>query len=150
MKEIRALVRRLTAKYETASPFEMCDLLHIDVYRSDLPTCVRGLCFQTESGHSIILLNREMEERERRYCCAHELGHALLHPGLNAQTMADLTDLCVPKLEREADCFAACLLIDPFVDEWRESYEMLTLDQIADLAGLPQKAVELWHEVAAK
>lgn len=144
MKTIRSLADGLTSRYGTSSPFALCDSLRIDLYRFDLPERVDGLSFQTRGGKRIILLNRCLGEPESRYCCAHELGHALLHPGLNAQAMADLTNLCVPRLEREADLFAACLLIDPSLEEWSLDYEPLTAEQIACLAGLPRRVVDLW------
>ena len=144
MKAIKPLADRLTCRYGTSSPVELCDRLRIDIYRFDLPKRVEGLSFQTREGKLIILLNRSLGESESRYCCAHELGHALLHPGLNAQAMADLTNLCVPRLEREADLFAACLLIDPSLEEWSRSYEPLTAELIACLSGLPRRVVDLW------
>lgn len=140
----------MVEKFGTASPFELCDFLRIPVLTSDLPESVRGLSFQDVNGNPAILLNQVLGAWERRYCCAHELGHELLHKGLNAQTIADRTDLCVPRLEKEADYFAACLLIDSFLPEWSESYNPLTLQQIACLSGLPEKIVVLWHDCSGK
>lgn len=143
MKRIENLAHRLVKRYGTSSPFELCDYLRIDILRADLPAAVRGLCFQKCADGSVILLNRGLGPRESRYCCAHELGHVLLHPGINAQVMADLTNLCIPRLEREADFFAACLLVDPNLEEWNRNFDPLTVQQIACLAGLPEKAVRL-------
>jgi Zn-dependent peptidase ImmA (M78 family) len=150
MKMIREFADKLERQYGTSSPFELCDYLNIEFFRSELPETVRGLCFQKDDNCSIILISSSLDENESRYCCAHELGHTLLHPGLNAQAMVDLTNLCVPKLEHEADYFAACLLIDPTIEEWCEMYEPLTLKNIACLAGLPQSVVNLWHETAER
>lgn len=150
MKKIEDLAHRLVKRYGTSSPFELCDYLQIDIFRSDLPIQVRGLCFQKQPKGSIILLNRELNAGESKYCCAHELGHVLLHPGMNAQTMADLTNLCIPRFEREADYFAACLLIDPNLEEWNRSYDPLTLEQIGCLTGLPKKVVCLRFESCDK
>lgn len=143
MKEIEKMARRILARYQTDSPFSLCDCMDICVLRLPLPECVRGLCFHEEPGRPVIVLNDTLSPREEVYCCAHELGHVLLHPGLNAQTMMDLTDLCVPKLENEADFFAACLLVDPNLEEWKASYDSLTAGQIARLSGLPEKVVRL-------
>lgn len=150
MKKIQDLARRLVRRFGTSSPFELCDYLHIDIFRSELPEQVRGVSFQKQAQGSVILLNRGLGALERRYCCAHELGHVLLHPGMNAQTMADLTNLCVPRFEREADFFAACLLIEPCLEEWSESYDPLTVEQIACLSGLPRRVVNLWQEIREK
>lgn len=150
MKKIENLAHRLVKQYGTSSPFELCDYLHIDIFRSDLPVQVRGLCFQKQPKGSIILLNNEMDANESKYCCAHELGHVLLHPGMNAQTMADLTNLCIPRFEHEADFFAACLLIDPNLEEWNRNYDSLTVEQISCLSGLPERTVSLRFEVSDK
>ena len=150
MKNIADLAHRLTRRYGTFSPFELCDCLNIGIQRPELPEATRALYFQTETGDSIILLNSVLSELESRYCCAHELGHILLHPGMNAQTISDLTDLCLPRYERQADLFAACLLIDPNLDEWVHSYDPLSLQQIACLSGLPERVVGLRFSLSNK
>jgi Zn-dependent peptidase ImmA (M78 family) len=116
------------------------------VHRLDLPEMVRGFCFRTEAGKPIIVLKETLSPTESKYCCAHELGHLLLHPNLNAQVIADLTHLYAPRYEREADLFAACLLIDPNLHEWSITYNPLTQEQIATLTGLPQRVVGLRFE----
>ena len=146
MQKIRELARGLVLRYGTSSPFELCDYLCVCVCRCELPESMGGVSFQKQSEGSVVLLNRDLGAAEQRYCCAHELGHVLLHPGLNAQTMADHTNLCIPKFEREADFFAACLLIEPSLEEWNESYDPLTVEQIACLTGLPLGVVNLWQE----
>lgn len=146
MQEIRELARSLVLRYGTSSPFELCDYLSVCVCRCELPESMGGVSFQKQTKGSVVLLNRDLGAVEQRYCCAHELGHVLLHPGLNAQTMVDHTNLCIPKFEREADFFAACLLIEPSLEEWNESYDPLTVEQIACLTGLPLRVVNLWQE----
>lgn len=146
MKKIQELARSLVRQYGTSSPFDLCNCLSVDVYRCDLPAQMGGVSFQTQAAGSVILLNEALRGEERRYCCAHELGHVMLHPGLNALTVAGHTSLCVARFEREADFFAACLLIEPSVDEWSECYDPLTADQISCLAGLPLRVTDLWME----
>jgi Zn-dependent peptidase ImmA (M78 family) len=150
MEKIQKTADHLVERFGTTSPFELCDFLRIPVFMFDLPESVRGLSLQKVDGSPLILLNQTLGEWEKRYCCAHELGHELLHKGLNAQAIADRTNLCVPRLEKEADYFAACLLIDPSLPEWSESYNPLTLQQIACLSGLPEKIVVLWHDSSGK
>ena len=151
MKKASLTAEGLIRRFGTSSPGELCDFLRITVFRADLPESVRGLSFQqSPKEQPVILLNREMGTRESRYCLAHELGHALLHPGLNAQAMADLTHLSVPKLEHEADFFAGCLLIGPFLEEWSGSYDPLTAEQVACLSGLPRSVTKLWFETEEK
>ncbi len=146
MNGIERLAHRITKRFGDGSPFFLCDCMGIQVRRLDLPKRVRGFCFRTESGKPIIVLQETLSEMEDCYCCAHELGHLLLHPGLNAQVIADLTYLYAPRYEREADFFAACLLIDPNFDEWSLTYNPLTQEQIAELSGLPRRVVDLRFE----
>jgi Zn-dependent peptidase ImmA (M78 family) len=146
MKKIEKLAHRITSRFGNNSPFLLCDCMGVQVQRLDLPKQVRGFCFRTDAGAPVIVLKEDLSKTESGYCCAHELGHLLLHPGLNAQVIADLTNLCAPRYEREADFFAACLLIDPNYDEWSLTYDPLTQDQIARLSGLPRRVVGLRFE----
>lgn len=146
MKEIENLAHRIASRFGSGSPALLCERMGVRVARLELPRRVRGLCFRTDSGEPVIILNRTLSARESEYCCAHELGHLLLHPGLNAQVIADLTNLCAPRYEREADFFAACLFIDPNLDEWSRTYDPLTRGQIAALTGLPERVVGLRFE----
>lgn len=143
MKEIEKLAGKITARYGTNSPFSLCDCIGISVVQMKIPQCMNGFYFKKESGESVIVLSASLSQLESGYCCAHELGHVLLHPKLNAQVVTDLTNLCVQKYEREADYFAACLFIDPNINEWNRIYDPLTLEQIASLSGLPERVVGL-------
>ncbi|MCI1965659.1 MAG: ImmA/IrrE family metallo-endopeptidase [Oscillospiraceae bacterium] len=146
MHQIETLAHRIVTRFESSSPFCLCDCMGIQVHSLDLPKQVRGFCFRTDTGNPIIVLQQTLSKTERVYCCAHELGHLLLHPGLNAQVISNLTNLCAPRYEREADFFAACLLIDPNFDEWSLTYNPLTQEQISSLSGLPFKVVRLRFE----
>lgn len=146
MRKIERLAHRVAVRFGTGSPALLCERMGVRVERMDLPEQVRGFCFHTESGEPIIILNQTLSARESEYCCAHELGHLLLHPGLNAQVIVDLTNLCAPRYERETDLFAACLFIDPNLDEWSRTYDPLTQGQIAALTGLPERVVGLRFE----
>jgi Zn-dependent peptidase ImmA (M78 family) len=143
MKEIQTIAGGIVERYGTASPFELCDFMEIPVLKLELPRSMRGFCFRKDRGGPVIVLNEELRRRDREYCCAHELGHVLLHPKMNEQVISDLTNLCVQRFEREADYFAACLLIDPNLEEWNRTYRPLTLEQIASLSGLPERIVGL-------
>lgn len=146
MREIERLAHRVTARFGAGSPLRLCDRMGVRVLRLDLPERVRGFCFRTAQGGPVIVLGEILSGKEIEYCCAHELGHLLLHPGLNAQVIGDLTNLCAPRYEREADFFAACLFIDPNLGEWSRTYDPLTQEQIAALTGLPERVVGLRFE----
>lgn len=60
----------------------------------------------------------------QRFVCAHELGHAVLHPGLNTPFMKANTLLSTDRIEREANTFAVELLMpDELIQEYQTIYE---------------------------
>ena len=81
-----------------------------------------------------------MEPWEKRFTCAHELGHALLHPNVNTPFLRENTFLSINKLEREANLFAPCLLC-PL--EKLEEYREYTVSQIASLTGVREELIRL-------
>lgn len=71
---------------------------------------------------------------------AHELGHAVLHPKENCAFMSRHTLLLTSKIERQANLFAAYLLItDDMIEEYRE----YTREQLCAGTGLPIELIEL-------
>lgn len=58
-----------------------------------------------------IVINSELDEYLQKTVCAHELGHHILHSGQMQSCESNfLEDAAI--LEREANIFAACFLID--------------------------------------
>ncbi|MER2171811.1 MAG: ImmA/IrrE family metallo-endopeptidase [Psychrobacillus psychrodurans] len=85
-----------------------------------------------------IVINSNLEKYTQNIVCAHELGHAVLHPKINTPFMRNNTLLSVNKIEREANRFAAELLIP---DESLNEYE--TIQNKASLHNVPLELVEL-------
>lgn len=82
-----------------------------------------------ENGARYIVVNDELDDTLKKVVCAHELGHDTLHRELSAGGIREGTlFLDSNKTEREANLFAACVLIS---DE-----EMLeAMGESADIAG---------------
>lgn len=71
---------------------------------------------------------------------AHELGHALLHRKENCAFLKNKTLLLTSGIEKEANLFAAYLLIsDEMISEDREC----TIEQFRQGTGYPKELVEL-------
>jgi Zn-dependent peptidase ImmA (M78 family) len=140
MDRIEQAAHRLISNLGTSSPFDLCEQLGIPVLHMELPEHINGFTFQ-KNGKNTIVLN--FKQQNDRYICAHELGHIVLHAGLNAVFIRNYTDLCLPRYENEADLFASHLLIDESIAEWSELYRPLTLSLIASLSGLPEAVVRL-------
>lgn len=75
-----------------------------------------------------------------RVVAAHELGHALLHRKENCAFLKHKTLLLTSGIEREANQFAAELLIDK---EMLEEYNGYTQDDFCRCTGLPKELLEL-------
>lgn len=82
-----------------------------------------------ENGARYIVVNESLDDSLKKVVCAHELGHDTLHRELSAGGIREGTlFLDSNKTEREANLFAACVLIS---DE-----EILDLmSEGADVAG---------------
>lgn len=71
---------------------------------------------------------------------AHELGHALLHRKENCAFIRNKTLLSTSGIEREANRFAACLLI---TEDMLAEYRGFTKEQFCDCTGYPRELLEL-------
>ncbi|MBQ8533695.1 MAG: ImmA/IrrE family metallo-endopeptidase [Clostridia bacterium] len=122
-------------------PFAAAEALGITVLFLELPDCTKGICYEVQN-HKIIILSNTLSKGEARYFCAHELGHAVLHPELNYSFLMSRTLFEPKKFEREADIFAAELLIS---DDALCSPELKNMSsaQIASLLCLPEKLILL-------
>lgn len=71
---------------------------------------------------------------------AHELGHALLHRKENCAFIKSKTLLLTSGIEREANRFAACLLI---TDDMLRDYCGCTKEHFCNCTGYPEELIEL-------
>ena len=75
-----------------------------------------------------------------RVVVAHELGHAVLHRKENCAFIKNRTLLLTSGIEREANQFAAHLLI---TDDMLKEFSGYTEDQFCDCTGYPKELIEL-------
>ena len=144
MMDIAGQVQTLVSAYETENPLELCACLDISVLDVELPKKLRGF-YSNILGQRIIYLSRALTEPQRREVCAHELGHALLHPKLNTMFLSKATHLAGEKYEWEADYFAACLLIPDSLFE-----EETTVEEIAARSGVSKRLVQMRADKLAR
>ena len=131
-------VLHLTKKYNTSNPFELSDILNISVFYEELGT-INGY-YNRPLRMKQIHINYLLNEQEQKYTCAHELGHAILHPNASTPFLRSNTMLSVEKLEREADTFAVNLLIP---DEAIVENSMYTTEQFSRMLGYKKELIEL-------
>lgn len=91
-------------------------------------------------NHRYIFLNQELPDNERTMVMAHELGHAVLHRKQNCYFIRNKTLLLTSKTEKEANRFAAELLVP---DDLIYRYEGFTIRQISYAEGLNEELLHL-------
>lgn len=79
--DIKEYVLNIVAKYQTIDPFEIARQKNIIVLFEDLGNTL-GF-YNTYKRFKFIHINNQIDENAQRFVCAHELGHALLHPKAN-------------------------------------------------------------------
>lgn len=134
---IQDTISHLIKKYGTNNPFELTDAMNITIFYEDLGT-INGY-YNKPLRMKQIHINYNLDERMQKFTCAHELGHAILHPNASTPFLRANTFLSVDKMEIEANTFAAELLIP---DELIWEYPDMTLDQIARIAGYSEQIMK--------
>ena len=109
---IHKKVDKITKKFDTRDPFEICKNMYIQIYYKDLGNALKAYYF-CQSRIKNIVINTRSGLIVRHILCAHELGHAVLHNKLATMRgfkELELFDSLVPT-EYEANLFAAELII---------------------------------------
>lgn len=135
---IQNTISCLIKKYGTSDPFELANALHISIFYEDLGT-INGY-HNKPLRMKQIHINCNLDEHMQIFTCAHELGHALLHPNVSTPFLRSQTFLSVDKLETEANTFAVQLLIS---DEMISENRTLTAEQFSRLLGYEQALIKL-------
>lgn len=134
MDNIRSALR-LINKLQTNCPFEVAGLLGIIIVYESL-----GNILGYYSKHfriKVIHINENVDELKQRFVCAHELGHAIMHPNSNTPFMKKNTLFATEKIEKEANKFAVNLLFNPSLNN-----ESITLQEAVDDYGIPAKFLQ--------
>ena len=101
LQSIENTVRQLVRLHQSNDPFKLAGACGIIVVRENLGT-IRGY-FGKSFGSRVIHVNESLNEVDARFTCAHELGHAILHPKTNTPFLRGNTMFSVNKLERQAN-----------------------------------------------
>lgn len=135
---IKEKVNELKRKYGTNDPFVLCERLGIWVYILPLGK-VEGHYTYTKRK-KVFFINENLTMIQREFCCAHELGHAILHTKSNVYFNNSKTYLLQSKFENQANLFASELLIN---DNLLVSYQGYSLETISDFTGIDTKYLKL-------
>lgn len=125
-------------KYKTRDPFQIAKEKNIILVYAHLID-IRGF-YQYFQRQHIICIDQDLSDQEKKFVCAHELGHMMMHKNSNAIYMDTQTFFNTNKLEIEANTFAVNLLIP---DETIVENKNYTTEQFSRLLGYNQKLIEL-------
>lgn len=140
MSDIKVAVQKITKKHKTSNPFTIAEQ-HGMVLSYEPLGKILGY-FSSSSRIKFIHINQNLTEESQRFVCAHELGHAILHPKANTSFLKQNTLFSIDRMEVEANTFAVELLLpDEKVIEY--SNENLSLYQIGEICGIPREIVTL-------
>lgn len=135
---ILRFIRYYTRRCGTNDPFVIADYLNIQVFRCPLGR-ISGY-YKYLKKHKCIYINSDLEEHFSKVVMAHELGHAILHVKENCAFMSKNTLLLTSKIERQANLFAAYLLI---TDDILTEYSGCTREKFCSCTGYPKELLEL-------
>ncbi|MDN8591921.1 ImmA/IrrE family metallo-endopeptidase [Paenibacillus sp. 11B] len=110
---------RLIHNFGTNDPFRIAELKNICVIFEDLGN-IYGYFYKSKRIATIHINNR-LDDTWARWTCAHEIGHQVLHPGLNLPFLRKNTLFHIDKYEREAHTLALHLHIGNSLPEPGES-----------------------------
>ena len=136
--DIRKKTRSLKKKYGTNNPFDIAEHLGIKVIFEPLGS-ISGY-YNKQLRMKQIHINHDLSDHDQLFTCAHELGHAIMHPDANTPFLRNRTGILVSKMEIEADKFATELLID---DEIFLEFQEYTSGQIAMMLGYSEDLIKL-------
>lgn len=134
-EQIRKTVLYQVKKYKTRNPFEVADCNDIVVIQKNLGN-IYGF-YKHIKRNRVIFINKDLSIPLKNVVCAHELGHAILHPKQNCAFIRKYTLFSVDRLEIEANKFAAELLINEtdICPDW-------TTTEISAALNVPKQLVE--------
>lgn len=135
---IRAKVNQVVERYGTRDPYEIAGKLCIYVFFENLGT-INGY-YSTSHGLKFIHINEKLSHKMRELVCAHEIGHAVLHPSMNIEIINGHTHHVEGRYENQANLFASYLL---YPDEFLMQFEGFSAEQIAAALEIPKHIITL-------
>ena len=118
----------------TNAPFDIADLRGINVLNCPMKSTL-GYYTMYHRIH-----NCNLPDALRPFVCAHELGHAICHAGLNTQWLKTNTLVSTDRIEREASTFAVELLLP---DDMIMEMPGMSAHEMAQMVGIPEALIGL-------
>lgn len=131
---IDELIGKLVEECGARDPFKIARQKNIIVLEEPLKE-IKGY-YNKIRRIQMIHINDDLGYFERMFVCAHELGHALLHPNDQTNKLSTYSTVSTLKKESEANYFATNLIVDGTV-AWE--IENPTNEQIMNFYGIPRE-----------
>jgi Zn-dependent peptidase ImmA (M78 family) len=120
---IRTLDKEIK-KHQTNNPFEIAKNRNIIIRYFPLGQTL-GF-YMKNVRHQVISINNDINDQLKKFVCAHELGHAILHPNENTPFLSKNTLISKDKIETQANFFAVRLLLyDKNLEDYETKYDIL-------------------------
>lgn len=129
--DIKKLVGQLIKKYGTSNPFKLAERLGIAVVYEPLGS-IHGYYSRTHRM-KVIHINANLSCKKQLSTCAHELGHAIMHPDSNSAFLKSHTAFVTSKIEAEANEFMIELLFNQGIAR------AATVNEAVEQYGVPEK-----------
>jgi Zn-dependent peptidase ImmA (M78 family) len=124
MNWIMRKVEKEVKKHKTINPFEIAKSKNIIIRYLPLGNTL-GF-YMKNARQKVITLNCDNNEGLMKFVCAHELGHAVIHPNENTPFLHKNTLFSRDKIEREANEFAVNLILyDVTKKDYKTKYDLL-------------------------
>lgn len=138
-------VQRLIKKLGTNDPEILLNTLGVKILEFPM-TGLRGI-YKRVQRNTVVIVDNQLEPRERSFVLAHELGHHILHRGDNRVYLDRCTLFKSSRYEKEADLFAVCLLAPDLSEVIMEED---TLSDISCRIGVSEEIAEIYLEEVRK
>lgn len=129
--DIKKLVAQLIKKYGTSNPFKLAERLGIVVVFEPLGS-IQGYYSRSHRA-KVIHVNANLSCEKQLSTCAHELGHAIMHPNSNTAFLKSQTYYPTSRIEVEANDFMIELLFT------QGMANAVTVCEAVEQYGVPEK-----------
>ncbi|MEL5938183.1 ImmA/IrrE family metallo-endopeptidase [Tetragenococcus halophilus] len=145
MNSIHQLVKDLISMTGETNPKKICNHFDVQILSLDLGNTFG---FKTNwQDISIIYVNSLLPDSTQQFIIAHELGHILLHKGLNMPFFSfPSKNSIIPKVEAEANRFAIVLTLFDYFQQNENLLYTSTERTIAQI-GLPKQLNYLLFDI---
>lgn len=139
-RKIQRLIRHYVRMVGTHDPVAIAEYAGIGVAHVPLGNASGN--YKLLKRKRWIFVNSDLDTNDPMHTViiAHELGHAFLHRTENCSFIKNYTLLSTYGIEREANLFAAHLLI---TDDMLREYEGFTMDDFCRCTGYPMELIRL-------